>query len=88
MTWNITRPDAEPTAAIAPKIATKTQPLGALGQPEAQAHRIALVQQTMTPPLCRPYVLMFAADHGIAQSGVSQGSIKKGGAVGVSSFSG
>ncbi len=72
MTWNITRPDAELTAAIAHKIATKTKPLGALGQLEDLAHRIALVQQTLTPQLRRPHVLVFAADHGIAQSGVSQ----------------
>lgn len=72
MTWNITPPDAELTAAIAQKIATKTKPLGALGQLEDLAHRIALVQQTLTPQLRRPHVLVFAADHGIAQSGVSQ----------------
>lgn len=72
MTWNIARPHAELTAAIAHKIATKTKPLGALGQLEDLAHRIALVQQTLTPRLRRPHVLVFAADHGIAQSGVSQ----------------
>ena len=72
MTWNITQPDAQLTAAIAHKIATKTKPLGALGQLEDLAYRIALVQQTLMPQLRRPHVLVFAADHGIAQSGVSQ----------------
>ncbi|WP_310397780.1 nicotinate-nucleotide--dimethylbenzimidazole phosphoribosyltransferase [Hymenobacter sp.] len=70
--WHITPPDAGLTAAIAHKIATKTKPLGSLGELEALAHRIALVQQTLTPQLRRPHVLVFAADHGIAQAGVSQ----------------
>ena len=72
MSWNITAPDPALTAAIAHKIDTKTKPLGALGQLEALARQVALVQQTLTPELRRPHVLVFAADHGIAQAGVSQ----------------
>ena len=72
MTWNIPAPAAALTAAINHKIDTKTKPLGALGQLEALARRVALVQQTLTPALRRPHVLVFAADHGIAQAGVSQ----------------
>ncbi len=71
-TWTITPPDAALSAAIRHRIDTKTKPLGALGQLEALAHQIALVQQTLTPALHRPHVLVFAADHGIAQAGVSQ----------------
>ena len=71
-TWPITPPDAALAAAIQRKIDTKTKPLGALGQFEALARQVALVQQTLTPALHRPHVLVFAADHGIAQAGVSQ----------------
>jgi len=71
-TWNITPPDAALTAAIQHKIDTKTKPVGALGELESLARQVALVQQTGTPTLRQPHVLIFAADHGIAQAGVSQ----------------
>ncbi|TGD80529.1 nicotinate-nucleotide--dimethylbenzimidazole phosphoribosyltransferase [Hymenobacter wooponensis] len=59
-------------AAIQYKIDTKTKPLGALGQLEQLARQVALVQQTLTPKLQQPHMLVFAADHGIAAEGVSK----------------
>ena len=66
-----TPPDAALAAAIQAKIDTKTKPLGALGQLEALARQVALIQQTLAPQLRQPHVLVFAADHGIAAEGVS-----------------
>jgi nicotinate-nucleotide--dimethylbenzimidazole phosphoribosyltransferase len=56
---------------IKSKIDTKTKPLGALGQLETLATQICVVQNTLHPQLNQPTMLVFAADHGIAQSGVS-----------------
>ena len=57
--------------AIIDKIDNLTKPKGSLGMLEELALKICLVQQTLSPRLSNPCNILFAADHGIIEEGVT-----------------
>lgn len=70
-TFHITRPDGRLRPALVEKINNLAKPKGALGRLEELALQVGLVRQTLSPSLNRPQNIIFAADHGIAEEGVS-----------------
>ena len=70
-TFEIARPDRRMEPAIVDKINNLTKPKGSLGRLEEIALQVALIQQTLTPALQKPQNIIFAADHGIVEEGVS-----------------
>lgn len=69
--FNIIPPDKEIHKALLEKIDFLTKPKGSLGKLETLATRVGLIQQTLTPELRNPHNILFAADHGIIEEGVS-----------------
>jgi nicotinate-nucleotide--dimethylbenzimidazole phosphoribosyltransferase len=67
----IAKADAAVLAAAHRRLDKLTKPLGALGRLEALAAQICAAQRTLTPSVSRPVAVVFAADHGVADRGVS-----------------
>jgi nicotinate-nucleotide--dimethylbenzimidazole phosphoribosyltransferase len=67
----IAKADAAVLAAAHRRLDTLTKPLGALGRLEALAAQICAAQGTLTPSVSQPVAVVFAADHGVADRGVS-----------------
>ena len=70
-TFHITLPDEQIRTAITEKINNLTKPKGSLGTLEELALQAGMIQQTLSPSLCRPQNIIFCADHGIEAEGVS-----------------
>lgn len=70
--FHIEHPDENIREALTDKINNLTKPKGSLGVLEDLALQIGLIQQTLSPTLSHPHNVLFAADHGIVEEGVSK----------------
>ncbi len=71
MKFDIRQVHSELAPALTDKIDNLTKPKGSLGRLEELALRIGMIQGTLSPELRAPHNVLFAADHGIIDEGVS-----------------
>jgi nicotinate-nucleotide--dimethylbenzimidazole phosphoribosyltransferase len=64
-------PDAVARTAAERRLDMLTKPRGALGRLEPLVARICAIQGTLSPAISQPVAIVFAADHGVADRGVS-----------------
>ena len=69
--FNITPPDENIREALQSKIDNLTKPKGSLGMLEELALKVGMIQQSLSPELRNPQHILFGADHGILEEGVS-----------------
>lgn len=69
--FSIQAPSAEISAELQQKIDTKTKPLGALGELENIAFQLGKIQQSLSPDVSKPKMIIFVADHGVVAQGIS-----------------
>jgi nicotinate-nucleotide--dimethylbenzimidazole phosphoribosyltransferase len=68
---DLPEPDAEARDAVRARAASVLRPVGALARLDEVAVWLAGWQRTSRPAVERPYTVVFAADHGVAEAGVS-----------------
>jgi nicotinate-nucleotide--dimethylbenzimidazole phosphoribosyltransferase len=71
MHFAIQPPETGILSSLQAQLDGKTKPLGSLGRIEEIARTLGLIQQSVTPRIARPEIIVFAGDHGAAKAGVS-----------------
>lgn len=71
MNFAIQPPETGILSSLQARLDGKTKPLGSLGRIEDIARTLGLIQQSETPRITRPEIIVFAGDHGAAKAGVS-----------------
>ena len=68
MKFDIKKIDTTLEKEIQHKINFKTKPVGSLGILENIGTQISLIQNTLTPTISKPTIVIFAGDHGVVQN--------------------